>query len=434
MRPLTHSIPARRDAKGNSLPKRFFHARPGVCADPEAILEITGLAADDPKAARLAYPRLKARQAIQVATNAEEISQALEKRLRFTNQQLGEKAQQLEAELAPLREIADRLELAAVEACAAAGCQRSVAGEGMPVPIPCSEDLVAAEKSILIPKAANRMSSCFLKLAATVGCGTIFGISCGLLSGGVYLDELVSNPLPLILWSVLGTAIVSLIGSTLGQLAGHIGEAIEWRALRSENRALRPIWPLVLATVGLGAVFTAIESQIEKLGILRSLREGSSFESFAVSNTELLVVSLLLALPVVCWYLVEGYSQAVNDIRRTFIAGEIAKREREVYISDCYRTAAKACVEAANARTPVHVFEDEIKAVKSKIRDELTQIEREQIEDCEFDALVADWAAEDALTELIGLEPAKSAPRGTERGGFLVWLVNLFSRKDGTTA
>lgn len=427
MKPLTHFIPNKRDRDGNSLPRSFAYARPGISMDKDATIDLTELAASDEEAARRRYPKLKALQAMALAANAEAIRSDLLQSLTDANFKHQTEAEAVERIIEQARGDFETKHEDALELLSQAKCEFALdEGHGSgPNPLLPSDDAIAASLGFAIDGKRSRAATFLLKLAATVGAGVIFGISCGLLSGSLYLDELSSNPVPLILWALLGTSIVGLIGSCLQTLAHHVGEAMEWNSFQGGKKVSKSPWLLALATVLLGTTFVAIESLVEKLGILRALREGQSFESFSVSEGELGVISLLLALPVVCWYLTEGYSLAVTRVRQTVIEGERFKLGESIRGTEDYCEAVRAQSRASNALLKVQRFESELSGTRTKQRDGLSLAELEQIEDCEFDALAADWAAEDALLDLLQIPSRR--PVKKKGSGLLAFLRRLLT-------
>lgn len=427
MKPLTHSIPNERDRHGNSLPRSFAYPRPGISMDNQAILELVELAAADPDAARRAYPKLKAQQAVAVSKNAEAVRLELQASLTERNGRHQSEAESVQTSLDQDRSDFDSKVETALTLCAQAKCTLDLesGNEATPKPLLPKDEAIAANLGFVLPRERSKAASFLLKCGATAGAGAVFGISCGLLSGSLYLDDLSSNPLPLLLWALLGTGIVGLIGSCLQSLAYYFGEATEWLSFRDGKKVSRSPWLLAVATLLLAATFVAIESLVEKLGILRALREGQSFESFSVSNGELAIISLLLALPVVCWYLIEGYCQAVATIRNAVVEAERFRLEEGIQNAQSFLDGTRAQSQASRALRGVRRLEADLATVKSLIRQELERSELEQIEDAEFDALAADWAAEDALLELLQLP--MQMPSYKRRNRLLDFIKKIFT-------
>jgi len=420
MKPLSHIIPKRRDKYGNTIQQSHGILRPGITADAEAAVGLATLAATDTKAAVKGHPLLKTKHALAVSENVTAIRDELERRRTDHNTQIDQKTGELGTQRKEIESELKGLLPETVRVCTAASCEfSSMDSAGSPA-IVCMgpDEAIAGELGFTLPKPGGKIGMFLLKVAATFGAGTLFGISAGLLAGSLYLEDVSANPAPLIIWALLGTSIISLIGRTLEILATYFGEASEWHALRhSPGRHKIPL-ALGISVVLLAAVFTAIESRVEQLGIFRALVEETSLGAFSISKFDLLLVSLLLSLPVVCWYLAEGSARGIAEVRRAALAAEKAKRERAVRMAEPFAQAAALRERASLAMTAGKQFEACMAKLESQRQEAPSRTELEQIEDCEIDAIAASWAAEDALLTLYNDEEYSTKLRrvSPERG------------------
>ncbi len=434
MKPLSHIIPKRRNKYGNTIQQNHGILRPGITADGEAAVSLAKLAATDPKAAAKGHPLLKAKHALAVSENVADIRNEQERKRTGHNDRIDHKVEELASQKTEIQSVTKELLPETVRVCTAAGCEFSTAElAGPPAAVRRDTDeTIAGELGFTLPKPNSKFGTFLLKVAATFGAGTLFGISAGLLAGNLYLEDVASNPTPLIIWAILGTSIISLVGRTLEILAIRFGEAAEWQALRHGKSDRRFPLALSILTVLVAGAFVAIESKIEQLGIFRALSEETSLGAFSISKFDLFLVSLLLSVPVICWYLAEGSARGIAETRLAALAAEKARRERQVRSSQAFAEATALREKALMLLKVEKGLDAKIGDLESQYEEAPSRSELEQIEDCEIDALAASWAAEDALlalykgeeytTELRDVSPTRRPSLGRR---FLVFCKNL---------
>ncbi|MGI8922760.1 MAG: hypothetical protein ACR2HJ_01760 [Fimbriimonadales bacterium] len=438
MKPLSHIIPKRRDKYGNTIQQSHGILRPGITADDEAAVSLAKLAATDTKAAAKGHPLLKIKHALAVSENVADIRNEQERKRTGHNGRIAQKVEDLGSQRKEIGSVTKELLPETVRVCVAAGCEfSSTELAGPPAAVRMETDeAIAGELGFTLPKPEARFGTFLLKVAATLGAGTLFGISAGLLAGNLYLEEVASNPAPLIIWAILGTSIISLVGRTLEILAIRFGEASEWYALRHNNRERRFPLALTILTVLVAGAFAAVESKVEQLGIFRALVEETSLGAFSISKFDLFLVSLLLSVPVICFYLAEGSATGIAGVRQAALASERARRERQVRSSQAYAEAAALREKTLTLLKVEKDLDAKIGDLESQYREAPSRSELEQLEDCEIDALAASWVAEDGLLALYKGEEYTSELRNVSaarRPGlghrFLVFCKNLMPLK-----
>lgn len=379
-----------RDARGRSDPGPVRgRAAPGAL-DPEALLQ----AAADPcadGARRVLAAKLALAAAEDVRKAAKLLREECECRDATRSENLVETIR-LRDELASRR---DSCASALKGLCARAGW-RVEGGELVEVEPETLEE-AAGRLGVSVPNERTgwweRAGS---RLLSILSGGPILGLGLGTLIGKLETLEPAHEGASMLLWALLGSAIVAAVGSCLYALGSGLGESLvlaEPDALRSARRKAALCGS---ALVLLGAAFVAVESSVERFGLLRALRASTSFEAQALGSADLLVVSLVLVLPSVACSALSGVfaGERRANLARLRAAGAESRRSRRRRPESVLAAMLLSAMEAVEAE--VRRMDERAASLASE-RGGPTESERQLLEDLCADALLASYRAEDEL-------------------------------------
>ncbi len=286
--------------------------RPLITLDPEALTETADAFTKSAEEGRSRWAWLKAKNAIAASDNASRLGSEFECRrlsenakaeamiaklesdVQETDQALGPLLCELSAVASPLgfSSITERSDLEFLEH-EPISLEELAGKHNVPPP---------EEKLSWIQRTGH-------KLLAGIGGGTVFGISLGLLTGKLKLLSLSDEWPMILLWSVLGMAVMTLVGASLFPLAKSLGGQLYRQGKYLPWLKGIQCLTTLLVLVGLALAMVMIESKVEQLGLFKALAEQSSLEGVHVSRRELLWVSLMIVIPIVSSYIVLGLNE-----------------------------------------------------------------------------------------------------------------------------
>lgn len=412
-----------RDARGRcDLGPVWGRAAPGAL-DPEALLQ----AAADPcadGARRVLAAKLALAAAEDVRKAAKLLREECERRDAARSETLAETIR-LRDELASRR---DACAAALKGLCARAGW-RVEGGELVEVEPETLEE-TAGRLGLSAPnERTGWWERAGWRLLSILSGGPILGLGLGTLIGKLETLEPAHEGAPMLLWAMLGSAIVAAVGSCLYGLGSGLGESLvlaEPDASRSARRkAVLCGWALAL----LGAAFVAVESSVERFSLLRALRASTSFETQALGSADLFVVSLVVVLPSVACSALSGVlaGERRANLARLRAAGAENRRSRRRRPESVLAAMLLSALEAVEAE--VRRLEERASSLASE-RGGPTESERQLLGDLCADALLASYRAED---ELWGPRPDSNRLAAPAKVHPLGWrgLVSRFRRALG---
>ena len=215
----------------------------------------------------------------------------------------------------------------------------------------------------------------WLSWVALVACGSIFGISIGLLTQFLNIDMLAFNPAraagQMLVLAILGMAMFWVLGRVVFAAAAMASEERHSHLLASHRDDTAKVgeW-LRRAAVGslillplVGVILIAIEAMVEKYGIVRVFVDGTKNAAFATGHD--VVVSsqppaiatfclvLMVSVPFVFFHMAEGWVHARDQVIAQYLVGRRQKAGWEI---------ARKCHEERTARTQQQFDEDYQKA------------------------------------------------------------------------
>lgn len=169
-----------------------------------------------------------------------------------------------------------------------------------------------------------------LTLLATLFCGTIFGVSVGILLGIISKDFITVAPQKQIVYfallAVFGSALFWVLGHTTQALAALVAE-VNTNAnttLHRDNIQSIGKWlstagrVFVLLLIVVLVFFIFIEASVEKNGIIRffmdnmanaQIASGQHLNTSSISNFEAWILALIACVPFLVWHFTEGLIQ-----------------------------------------------------------------------------------------------------------------------------
>jgi len=252
--------------------------------------------------------------------------------------------------------------------------------------------------------------------------GPLLGFGLGMLAGKLELHDLGAEAGSLVLWAALGAGIALSVSESLHSLGMGLGEALT-RSSQSDPRrsAALKAWVCGIALASLAALFALIESSVERVGILRSLSVAESLGTFRVGSGELLVVSLVVALPSVVCCAVAGVFEGERRANLALLRNVSAVDRRAAQGSPERALAAASLEYLGSVEASLAQVDERVRELESR-PDGPTEGERLALEDLHADALLAAYRAEDCLW-VAEPEPRQSdtRPRSWKRP-LLAWL------------
>jgi hypothetical protein len=433
-KPLSHVIPRRRDGRGEAIPKRMVTMRPLVTLDPEALIETAAAWSRSPEEGLSRMPWLKAMNAIAASNNALALRAELEAKMERENAEAQSRLAALEPALKTAEEDLNRLESELALALAPFGL--ADVGERPSLDLcedePASLDEIAGRYNLPVPELKSSwVHRTGYKLLAGIGGGTVFGISLGLLTGKLELVSLAEEWPMLILWSILGVVVMTLVGASLfplaKDLAGRLycqGRRLPWLA------SLQAVFTVVFL-VGLALAMVLIESKVEQLGLFKAIGEQTSLRGFHIAQSELAWVSMMLVIPTVCSYIVLGLHEGERLANLVHLKGIRRQLQEALRADPAYATACSLHCQVRHAQERRNEALAEVHQHKDRIRSELTIEEKQRLEDMEMDAASASWDAEDAM--MVPTTTRTPVPR-RERTTWWQRLIGSFNIRAGNMA
>lgn len=154
------------------------------------------------------------------------------------------------------------------------------------------------------------------------------------------------------------------------------------------SKSLRRLLPFIyiLMLLGLAIAFVVIESKVEMLGLFRALSENSSLSNTALSQSDLLWVSLTLSLPVVASYVVLGMVEGERRANVCKLMCLQAEVKEHILADDRFAQACKLRQEWQETLDRKSELEAKIAALEASIETGFTTEELHRLEDMEMDA------------------------------------------------
>lgn len=396
---FSNVIPRKRSKEGHPVPRHHVYMLPVVTHDADALRAVAETSKESPEDALRHMPWLMAMNAIAAAENVKTLRDDIVAAKNNRNERARSDLSRLRPELENAKSEERSLSKSLATALAPLGLDvrevhpRTYIDEGL-----STLDELAGEHGLPSPEEKLRgMYGRLHRLTAILGGGALFGMSLGLLTGTLELYSLSEEWPHLLLFIALGSAVMLLVGAALFPLGRAVGDGLYRLGVSSSSfRHMLPITHLLLL-LGLSIAFVVIESRVEMLGLFKALTEDASLISTALSQRDLLWVSLILSLPVVASYVVLGMIEGERKANLCKLLSLKADERKRVLDHDLFGQACGLHEELKVARERKTILETNILHLESSIETGLTTVELHRLEDTEMDAIAASYAAEKSL-------------------------------------
>ncbi|MFN8140409.1 MAG: hypothetical protein U0R49_11490 [Fimbriimonadales bacterium] len=423
--PDDHARPRPRNARREVEGRTYLFKQPLLVHDPESLLELCDQIIADPQVAKRYMPRTKARNAVAAASIAEGLRSDFEARRLSDNTELKARIGKLEAERTVLAEKAELLSSSLAVRLAPLGVSLDTSKESLSFgdDEPVSQSALAGRHMTTVSQLMRGLP--LLKLLAALVGGAAVGINLGLVTDTIQLSDIGREWPILLLWVSIGVVLMLLTGTSLFTLATKGGAAVFWSRMRNGRCWIAAAVEAMLLLALLASVIVVTESTVERTGLFKALTESQSLTSVKLSQTDLMMVSLLMVLPVVAFYVVTGIIYGDTLAKQTFLSCELEKERKAVRETEAFSLAAGEFQVLRSLLNRIASLDAAIAEWRAKVRDGLTTTERELLHDAASDAFGASWELERTIYEHLDSESAVavSAPKAPWQR-FAFWKVN----------
>lgn len=401
---LRPSIPYNRDKHRNPIARVQLSGRPSLARHPGSLLETAR--AESPEEAAMRLRVSKAQSAIKAEQDAELHATALE----FKCADRSMKAARLIAVLTEEQRLLQKR-----EAEVSAGIARHLAATAIKW-YPSRPNLVllddepstaeqVAGKHGLRPARSKPIVPERAQGLVPLGTGLFFGAGLGLFTGKLTLTSLEEEwPAFLFFW-LIGVVVMWLVSKLFLVLGAECGAAAYAAARRSRTAAIAKAFCVLSAAAVLGPLVIAIEAKVEQLGFMKGVLESTTLQPAAFSPVEILIVSLMLALPAVASSFWFGYVEEGRVANNAHVAMLHEAERQALRNSDAYRDACHDFEVLLGVRAERSRIEADIQGLVPLTYGVPNLEESQRLEDDRAQAQRYAWDAEDAQLAYILNKP-----------------------------
>jgi hypothetical protein len=397
---FTHAVPHRRNKRGEAVPGCLVADRPLVTLDPEELVRTAEACFESPEEALRRRPLLLARNALAAQDKVLAQREAMLEAREATNARY-------EAQLAALRPLLDAARQdvteSAVKLCAGLaeiGVQFRPGQPSLTVEdgdLPSLEEIAGAHGLDAPSDGPRPLTKFFVNVAGIVGTGLAVGVGLGLLTGQVELYDLAGSAPGLAVFAAVGTTVMALVHAALSPLALFYGERLGQAGLKSADVRRRTAVVAGLLLLLLAATFVLTDAKVEQAGLLRAVVESESLATTRLGAVEAWLVSLIVALPAVASFVLQGTSEGMRRTNMCRLRHLQRLERRKIEEGPSFAACCAEYQRYVRNEALATVLEGKASQIEALVQWEDSEYDRQRMQDTEADAAVHSYATERAL-------------------------------------
>lgn len=241
-----------------------------------------------------------------------------------------------------------------------------------------SDSAIAGRYDIARGRRKKNWSSPLVSFLAVAGSGTLMCLGLGVLTGQLDLNNL--QPVPTGFCGFIGVSLAACTSAGIKPSFFKNGQIGFFHGFSGKFKWLTPVSMVSLATATVMLV-VAIQSKVEQLGIFKGLNEDSSLKGVTLSQSDLFLVSLIMVVMVMVYYVwasfTDGYEFAAGDKIESLRTAAI----QEALASEEGKRLTELIDQIAPVKERIAALEEEVAVIQLEIADDYTDAERKQLDE-----------------------------------------------------
>lgn len=256
-----------------------------------------------------------------------------------------------------------------------------------------SDAAIAGKHEIARGRPKKAWMSPVVSFLAIAGSGTLMALGLGVITGQMDFTNMQFGPTAICF--TVGVSLAACVSAGVKPAYFKQGQFGFFHSFSGKKKWLTPV-----AIVGLAAAtvltIVAVQSKVEQVGIFKGLQADSSLHSVALTKSELFLVSLIMVVSVMVYYVWASFTDGFEFSAGDKIEALRSKAIEEALASDEGKRLTEVVDQITPVRERIAALQADIKATEALITEDYTDAEKMQLDDASKACIDYSLKAEEA--------------------------------------